>query len=227
MGRRWTLILAVGLLVGAVAAFSYTERLKLTRSPVGVPRFDRWVSPGCECPQETVALSFLLRKPQRVDVDIVDGDDDPVRTLAADVRLPAGRVAYEWDGRDDSGAVVPDGPYRVRVRLLDDRRTIVIPVDINVDTRPARVTGLRVTPTEATVGEDVRVAFRASELGTPLLVVDGEVVERGPSGRGGARKVVWTPTEPGSFLVAIAFEDLAGNVSEPGSPVRVTVSSPR
>lgn len=225
MRRRWKLLLAVALLVGSVAAFSYTEKLKLTRSPVGVPRFDRWLNPECECPQERVDLSFLLRKPQRIDVDVVDADGRSVRVLAAGEQLPAGRVEYAWDGRDDQGAVAPDGPYRVRVRLLDDRRTIVIPLEVRVDTRPPRVTGVR-GPAAATVGEAVEIRLRTDEFGTPLVVVDGAVVARGPAGLPGLRRVLWTPSAPGSFRVAVAMEDRAGNTSEPAGDVTVVVTGP-
>ena len=221
MARRWPLLLAVALLVGAVAAFSYTEKLKLTRAPVGVPRFDRWLAPGCDCPQGSASLSFLVRKPQRIDVDVVDRDGDPVRTLASGVRRPVGRVEYEWDGRDDAGAAVADGPYRVRVRLLDDRRTIVIPVDVNVDTRPPRLTDVRVAPTTVAVGEEVGIRFATSEFGRPLVVVDGEVAASGPVGRAGVRRAFWTPSAPGSYEVAVAFEDRAGNVSEPAGATQV------
>ncbi len=224
MGRRWPLLLAVALLVGAVAAFTYTEKLKLTRSPIGVARFDRWLSPGCDCPQETASLSFLVRERQRIDVDVVDADGDRVRTLATGVSRPRGRVEYEWDGRDDAGAVVADGPYRVRVRLLDDRRTIVVPVAIRVDTQAPEIAGVGVTPTSVGVGEEVEIRFTAHELGTPLVVVDGEVAERGSSGRAGARRVVWSPSAPGSYRVAVAFEDQAGNVSEPVGATTVTVT---
>jgi hypothetical protein len=223
--RRWKLVLAVALLVGSVAAFSYTEKLKLTRSPVGVPRFDRWLNPGCECPQERVALSFLLRKPQRIDVDLVDADGRSVRVLATDERLPAGRVEYEWDGRDDEGAVAPDGPYRVRVRLRNDRRTIVIPIEVRVDTRPPRVTGVR-APATAAVGEGVEIRFRTDEFGTPFVVVDGSVVDQGPAGLPGLRRALWTPTAPGSYRVAVAMEDRAGNASEPAGDVTVVVTGP-
>jgi hypothetical protein len=226
LARRWPLLVTVVLLVGAVAAFSYTERLKLTRGPVGVARFDRWLAPGCDCPQGSVSLSFLMRKPQRIDVDVVDRDGDPVRALASNVQRPVGRVEFEWDGRDDSGAAVADGRYRVRVRLLDDRRTIVIPVDVNVDTQPPRLTDLRVEPTSVRVGEEVEVRFATSEFGSPLLVVDGEIAERAPAGRSGARRVVWTPAAPGLYEVAVSFEDRAGNVSEPTGSKRVTVAGP-
>ena len=226
MARRWPLLLSVVLLVGAVAAFSYTERLKLTRAPIGVPRFDRWLAPGCDCPQGSASLSFLVRKPQRIDVEVVDRDGDPVRTLAVGARRPVGGVEYEWDGRDDAGELVADGPYRVRVRLLDDRRTIVIPVDVNADTRAPRIRDVRVSPVSVAVGEEVGIRFVTNEFGVPLVVVDGVVAARGPAGRSGARRVLWTPAAPGSYEVAVAFEDRAGNVSEPAGATRVAVAGP-
>jgi hypothetical protein len=38
------------------------------------------------------------------------------------------------------------------------------------------------------------------------------------------RAAAWVPSAPGSYEVAVAFEDLAGNVSEPAGAARVTVS---
>lgn len=227
VARRWKLVLAVALLVGSVAAFSYAEHLKLTRSPVGVPRFDRWVNPGCDCPQEEVTLDFLLRKAQRIDADVVDSDGEGIRVLATGERHPAGRVVYEWDGRDDDGAAVADGPYRVRVRLLDDRRTIVIPTEVNVDTKPPRrVSSVRV-PATATVGQEVVIRFRTFEFGVPLLLVDGEVVLRGPAGKPRRRRIAWTPAAPGAYRIDLVMEDRAGNVSEPAGGATVVVGDDR
>jgi len=222
--RRWPLLLAVALLLGSVAAFSYTEKLKLTRSPVGVARFDGWLSPGCDCRHEVARLSFLLRKPERVHVTIVDADGDEVRRLASNFRRPAGRIALEWDGRDEAGGVVPDGAYRVRVRLLEERRTIVIPVEVRVDTEPPRVTDAGVDPVTVAPGEEVVVTFTASEFGTPVLLVDGEIARRGPAGRPGERTLAWTTFVPGSYEVAVAVEDRAGNLSEPAGATTVVVT---
>jgi FlgD Ig-like domain len=136
-GRPGMVLLAVALLVGTVAAFTYTEAIKLERKPVGKVRVDPRLSPECDCPRETARISFDLREPTRIDVTIATRDGDEVRLLAADVRQPKGRVELTWDGRDDAGQVVPAGAYRVRVRLKDERRTIVFPEGIKV-TRPAR-----------------------------------------------------------------------------------------
>jgi FlgD Ig-like domain len=224
-------VLTVALLVGAVAAFSYTAKLKLTRPPVGVPRFDRWLSPDCGCPQERASLSFRLRKPQQTDVEIVDADGDRVRVLATGERLPRGRVEYEWDGRDDSGAVVPDGPYRVRVRLLDDRRITVIPTEVRVDTRPPLVEGVRVRPGSVAAGAKVTIRFRTNEPGTPVVLVDGDEGVRGPrdrrGSRPGVRRVVWIPKAAGTYQVAVSMIDRAGNISPPSAAVQLTVADSR
>jgi len=222
--RRWLTLLTVALLVGSVAAFSYTERLKLKRSPVGVARFDRWLSPECDCPQATVSLSFLLRKPERIEVAVVDPDDNEVRRLATDARRPAGRIEFEWDGRNEEGAVVPDGPYRVRVRLLNERRTIVVPVDVRLDTKPPRVRDVDVSPTTVAAGEEVEIRFTTNEFGTPVVFVDGEAAERGPPGRPGERRLTWETLVPGTYEVAVAVEDRAGNLSEPAGPTTVLVA---
>jgi FlgD Ig-like domain len=130
------ILLAVALLAGTVAAFTYTEAIKLERKPIGKVRVDRRLSPECDCPRQTARIGFDLREPERIGVRIANRDGNEVRVLASDVREPEGRVLLTWDGRDDAGAVVPAGTYRVRVRLLDERRTVVFPVGIKV-TRPA------------------------------------------------------------------------------------------
>lgn len=127
-------VLAVALLLGCAAGFTQAESLKLERKPLGNARFDETLSPGCDCPRETASLSFKLHKRDRIDVAVVDEDGEVVRVLAAGLREDAGRVRFSWDGRDDEGQVVPDGVYRVRVRLLQKQRTVTIPEDVRVET---------------------------------------------------------------------------------------------
>ena len=61
-----------------------------------------------------------------------------VRSLG-ERRVRPGLVTFEWDGRNDEGRIVPDGPYRLKVEFEDKRRTIVIPNRIFVDTVPPEV----------------------------------------------------------------------------------------
>jgi hypothetical protein len=225
-------LLALALVGGTVAAFTYTEALKLETKPVGRASFDRWLSPVCDCPRETARLTFRLREPKRLDVTVADADGERVRVLESGAFHPKGRVRLSWDGRDDAGRVVPDGAYRVRVRLLDERRTIAIPVDVNVDTTAPRVRVLGVSPTLVEYGGELRVRYRSNEPARPILSVDGTEVVRGELRRAGRRMLVWpavvagTPLAAGIHTVSLAVQDRAGNVSTPTAPVTILVREP-
>jgi hypothetical protein len=135
--RRLSLSLfVVALLVATVGALVVTESLKLNSSLIGTPQFTAVFSPGCHCPTRKAVLSFRLDRPDRVDLAVVS-DGRVVRTLLEDAQLSTGRVRVRWNGKDDSGAIVPDGVYRLRVRFRKADRTIVIPVDIEVDSQPS------------------------------------------------------------------------------------------
>ena len=214
------MVLALALLVGSVAAFTRTEKLKLAPAPVVKPEFDRHFSPGCNCRHATSHLSFLLRHRERIDVSVVNADGGHVATLAQGQDAPAGRVGFDWDGRGEDGRVVPDGVYRLKVRLERDRRTILIPSTIHVDTTSpkARVLGVQSGP-----GLDVR--YTSSETARALLVLDGKVVARGAKRRPGKARLVWDgPLPPGSPEVTVVLVDPAGNRSEPTQPVSVASS---
>jgi hypothetical protein len=224
-------VLAVTLLVGSVAAFTYTQKLKLERSPVGTAHFDRWLSPECECPHQIARLSFQLRERERIDATIVDGDGDLVTTLLAASEQGPGRVTSAWDGRDEAGRIVPDGAYRVRVRMRDKRRTIVIPVDVHVDTVPPRAVLLGVSSTTLARGDRIELRLETNEFGRPLLLVDGEVAATGPEGKPGVRTVDWAGRAsrvllpPGLYAVSLVLEDRAGNRSEPTRATHIAVTA--
>jgi hypothetical protein len=135
VSRRALTVLTLALLVGSVAAFTYAERLKLDRGPLGRGRVSHAVLPGCDCRRETARIRFVLHRAERLDVDVVNADGEVVQTLLADARRPKGRVVITWDGRDgrsEGGAAAPEGDYRVRVRLLDEDRTIMLPGHVTV-----------------------------------------------------------------------------------------------
>jgi hypothetical protein len=223
-------LLAVALLVGTVAAFTYTEKLKLERRPVEELRADRWLSPVCECRQDTARVTFDLDARDQVTVTVVDSDGDVVRELASALRQPAGRVTLVWDGRDDAGTIVPDGAYRVRVRLLDEGGTFAARRPVNVDTRAPQVTLESVSPTTLGPGERLVVAYEADEKARALLSLGDEQVARSSLRRPGPRRLAWRtpvdePLSPGPYAVTVQTVDRAGNVSAPTSPQTITVTA--
>ena len=54
--------LVAALLVATALAFVYTEKLKLTLSPILGTKVDKVLSPVCDCETAAAAISFRLRR---------------------------------------------------------------------------------------------------------------------------------------------------------------------
>jgi hypothetical protein len=228
-------VLVLGLLGGTAAAFAVTEALKLDRSPITRPRFTKLFAPDCSCEKQTARLRFRLRRSDRLDVVVVNADATPVRTLVANLRHRRGVVSLEWDGRDDTGAVVPDGRYRLRVHLAQAHRTILMPNPIVVDTTRPRVRLLGAAPPVFSPDGDgrndtVALTFRVSEGGRPFFLVNGLVAGEGRFTHPGQAVVEWDGTvrgqalPAGSYELRIRFRDRGGNFSRRSSPVQVRIA---
>jgi FlgD Ig-like domain len=224
--RRSTLVaaLALALIAATAAAFAWTESLKLERLPVVGPRFPESFSPVCVCPTETANLRLRFRVTDTVDADILDANGDVVRSLG-DRRVRPGLVTFEWDGRNDEGRVVADGPYRLRVELEDKRRTVVIPDRVFVDTVPPEILRMEVgrvafSPDGDGRADVVGVDYEADGPVAPLLYVGDQLVLERRVGR--ARSgVIWDGTvdgevlPPGNYRLTLRVRDPAGNLSAP------------
>src|SRR2546428_12272619 len=83
VGRSAPAALVAALLVATAAAFAYTERLKLTPSPILRTRVDALFSPVCECGTESARIEFRLRRHDRITVTILDKSGHVVRTVVS------------------------------------------------------------------------------------------------------------------------------------------------
>ncbi|HEY7004381.1 MAG TPA: FlgD immunoglobulin-like domain containing protein [Gaiellaceae bacterium] len=220
MKRTGLIAVALVLLVGSAAAFAWTEKLKLEPARVSKPQFDRHFSPTCNCHRATSSLSFVLERGQRIDVSVVDVDGDHVATLASGQAEPAGRVRLAWDGRTDDGLIAPDGIYRLKVRLQAERRTILIPSTIHVDTSAPELRDVVVEG--AQTGSGLVIRYASDETARPLLKLDGKIVFRGERRHPGNARLRWEgPLPPGSHEAVLVLVDQAGNRSQPSQPVTV------
>ena len=221
MRRLALTLLTLALLGGTTAAFALTQRLKLERSPITGPKFDRLFSPRTG----TATLALKLRRGDRVDAEIVDADGKAIRTLANDAEQPRGALTFRWDGRDDRGLIVPDGRYRLRIELWRQRRTILMPIPIRVDGTPPRASLLAARPRIFSPDGDgkrdhVVLLYRMSENARPVLVVRGVVVTRGQVRRAGRVRLTWSgklggrTVRRGTYPVWFRAVDPAGNRSE-------------
>ncbi len=156
------------LAVATVGAFFVTQALKVTTplvagTPIPVPSHINPVNGGnCLVYSRNAAtlvsfrrmrISFYLEhRADDVDVYMVDQGGSIVATLASDRHMGIKwRSHFSWDGREDDGRVAPDGTYYVRVSLIHQGRTLLIPdpntsepapVTVQTTPPPLRITGV-------------------------------------------------------------------------------------
>jgi flagellar hook capping protein FlgD len=223
-------VVVLALLGCTAAAFAVTEGLKLEHSPIANTHVGKLVAPD-SLANKTVPIGFLLRKPDHVSVEIVNGNGDVVRRLVRTRREPSGNLQYTWNGRNDNREVVPDGTYRPRVHLADAHKTIVLPNPIRMDATPPfiRLASVRprvFSPNGDFVNDSVRIRYQTSELARAQLYVDGEptTLVRAFVRAG---KIDWPRgvrnLRPGKHVIRLRALDLATNLGPPsrGLPVFV------
>jgi len=235
VARYAPVALVAALLVATGAAFAYTEKLKLTPSPILGTQVDKVFSPVCDCARSSARVAFRLRSGDRISVDVISGGGTTVRALVREQPTQRGQVEVFWDGRDDAGLVVPEGEYKPRVHLARERRTIVLPNPIRVDVTPPVIERFSVahrvfSPDGDGRKETVVARYRLSEPAQVSLFVDGkrQVLKRGRKEEGEIR---WfgvgdgETVAPGRYRLALGATDLAGNPSQRSAPALVVARS--
>ena len=226
--RTWLAVATVvGLLVATAAAFVITERLKLTPSPILDTLVSKTFSPVCGCDTRSAAFSFRLRRGGRVEVEVIHPSGGLVRRLARR-DFSAGFVFFHWFGRDQASVISPDGNYQIRVRLLSQHRTIVLPNVIRLNTVPPKIRTFRAERRLASIGKRLRVDYVLAEVAEPLLLVDGRVAVVGRFARRSGTldwygKINGRPVRKGLHHLTLEARDSAGNVSSPSMSVTVRI----
>lgn len=216
------------VLVGATfAAFFVAQRLKGEPPVVQVGGLTRYFSPDGDGRRDVNRFRLRLREADEVAVDVVDRDGDAVRRLADGAEVgPGRRLPLAWDGRTDDGGRAPDGPYRMRVTLRQEGRSVTVPRTTVVDTTPPRplVREIDPGPIVGPVPGPVRIHFGAVSSTSPtrltIFRTDGgpprevaQVVQEA-----GKRSAEWDgrvdgePARPGTYLVQVTTRDRAGNL---------------
>ena len=171
-------IVVAVLLGGSAAAFALTEQLKLERSPVYRTHVGKLLGPNCNCRLRRIPIQFVLRKPGRISLVVVDSGGHVVRTLLGSGVRPRGLQTFSWNGRDDAGQVVPAGTYKPRLHLSREHRTILMPNPITVDPTPPRITAASIAPRVVLAGRRRAARHRPHPLQGDRAVPRARVRER-------------------------------------------------
>lgn len=94
------------------------QAANLIGKPVLVPGSKIALGSDPTDPELKVATPFgvdLMGTADKVTVNILDNSGSVVREMELDIR-EAGVYSFEWDGRNNTGQVLPDGAYNVEVK---------------------------------------------------------------------------------------------------------------
>jgi hypothetical protein len=221
----------VGLLAATAAAFAITERLKLTKSPInGVKVVREYVSPAAH---SAATIRVRTRRTDRITATITGSGGREVDTLAYRVLEPHGWHVFTWNGLDDAGARAQDGTYHLEVHFESQRRTILLPNPIVLETKlPAVLDAGAVRPTFSPDGDHqsdtVTIHYKLSEDAHVVVFVNGHRIIRGRSSKP-KDKVAWNGRvdlkllPPGRYLLTVSAVDPAGNRATQMKRVAVTI----
>ena len=97
----------------------------------------KYFSPNGDGQEDTASWYYVLSDAGAADTWVTDSDGATVRTVESQVSHPSNStVTLSWDGRADSGGVVPDGVYTIHVSATNaGGRGNEITIQAGVDTR--------------------------------------------------------------------------------------------
>jgi hypothetical protein len=219
--------IVVALLAASAGAFALTERAKLERSPIYGTRVVNPVFSPAGTAKPAVTVEFRVRPRERLDAWIAERDGTKVDDLLVGRSVrPREKVDLVWDGLLPNGLAAPDGVYRPVVKLLRSHRTITLPSDLRLDTRPPVIHVQHpqfpiISPDGDGHADVFRVPYTVSEPAHAILLLRGRqvVFTRGQKLSGtlvwnGFRPRSTRPLPPGRYVLGVEAQDVAGNRSQ-------------
>lgn len=141
--KAWAGLVFALLVLATLAAFAWSQRLK--RDPLVLDRVtfvSRWLpprpgaspvtapafTPNGDCRFDRERIRFRVTQSDRATVQVVKPGGKLVITLARDQYLKRYHFfTFYWDGRSRNDGLAPPGRYKLRVKLLGQKRVLVPP----------------------------------------------------------------------------------------------------
>jgi hypothetical protein len=131
------------LVLATLAAFAWAQRVK--RDPLLVDKVTFGIggrtafTPNGDCRNDQIRIRFRTTVSDDGNVQIVKPGGKLVATLGRDQFLKRYSFhTYHWNGHEQQGGTVPPGRYKLRVKLLGEGRTLVLPGSIHVHDVPKK-----------------------------------------------------------------------------------------
>jgi hypothetical protein len=121
-------LLVAVVVVACVAGLVINQRTRRDGLVVDRIRADSCFTPNGDGHDDTAGISFRIKGPDRVNLEILDSSGEVVRHLLVGQRMADHKVAhYVWDGLADGGTPAPVGTYTLRIHEIESDRTITPP----------------------------------------------------------------------------------------------------
>lgn len=228
MARVLSTAFLVALLAATATAFALTEGAKLELSPIHKTFVTPVFSPGIT----NANIDFRLRKTDHLTVWVTRGGKR-VATIVPGHTYRPGLVRLAFSGVSSAGITLPDGIYVPVVHFGRSHRTITIPSEILLDTRPPVIkvphrVYTHISPDGDGHRDIYSVAYSLDGPAHAILIANRRriVVTRGQKVHG---KLVWNgrldgkPVRSGNYTLQASARDAAGNVAKPFPFAVVTV----
>ncbi|MBI5951503.1 MAG: hypothetical protein HY865_07580 [Chloroflexi bacterium] len=131
-----TTAISIGVVVLIVAITFVADWMRIPELSLSAQ--GQFVSPNGDGSYDIFTVSYRLADSARITARVYS-DQNVVRTLANGQNESAGEHFLVWDGRNDVGAVAPDGFYRIEVVAAGTMRSTSQSAQAQLDTQPPTV----------------------------------------------------------------------------------------
>jgi hypothetical protein len=123
-------LLVAAVVVACVAGLLVNQRIRRDGLVVDRIRVDPCFTPNDDGHDDTAGITFRIKGPDRVNVDLLDTSHDVTRHLLVGHPMRDHEVEhFVWDGLADGDEPAPEGVYTLRIKEIDRGRTITPPGD--------------------------------------------------------------------------------------------------
>ena len=181
-----------------------------------------YLSPNGDRDHDLATVSYELAEAARVTVRVLGESGGVVRMLLDGEDQAGGQHFVSWDGRNEVGAQVDDGRYRLEITASGAMRGTTKSVMIEVDTRPPALQLANLND-GTRVGQEILTVQGVTEPDTVVWVNDdAQPITADNQGRFAfQRKLV-----EGSNLIEVRVVDAAGNSARLGREVVLVTTPP-